>query len=92
MAAKAVSEAVKGEVNRIETVWKECLESSGGPFLFGDFTIADAMYAPVVSRFETYQLSNDPVVSKYSEAMKATEAWKVWEEAALKETWVVDTE
>lgn len=92
VVAKAVSDAVKGEVNRIVTVWKECLASSGGPFLFGDFTIADAMYAPVVSRFETYQLSNDPVVSKYSEAMKATEAWKVWEEAALKETWVVDSE
>ena len=50
------------------------------------------MYAPVVSRLETYQLSSDPVVRKYSEAMTATPAWKIWEEAALRETWVVDTE
>jgi glutathione S-transferase len=91
-APKPVSEAVKNDVTRIVTIWKECLEASGGPFLFGDFTIADAMYAPVVSRLETYRLSHDPVVRKYSEAMTATPAWKIWEEAALRETWVVDTE
>jgi glutathione S-transferase len=91
-APKPVSEAVKTDVTRIVTIWKECLEASGGPFLFGDFTIADAMYAPVVSRLETFQLSADPMVRKYSEAITATPAWKAWEEAALKETWVVEVE
>ncbi|GAB2187263.1 glutathione S-transferase family protein [Roseibium sp. LAB1] len=92
VASKAVSDAVKADVARIVAIWNECLEVSGGPFLFGDFTIADAMYAPVVSRFDTYQLSSDPVVRQYSDAMTATPAWKAWEEAALQETWVVGSE
>lgn len=84
-----VSDEVKADVARIVAIWNECLEQSGGPFLFGGFTIADAMYAPVVSRFETYGLSTDPAVARYIEAVTGLAAWKEWREAALQEPWTV---
>ncbi len=87
-----VSDAVKSDITRIVDIWRTCLEESGGPFLFGDFTIADAMYAPVVSRFATYELSDDPDVLRYHAAMTGTGAWKTWLEGALRETWVVEEE
>ncbi|PVB63504.1 glutathione S-transferase family protein [Labrenzia sp. 011] len=87
-----VDEGVEADVARIVQVWTETLEESGGPFLFGDFTIADAMFAPVVSRFATYCLSDAPVVRRYSDVMMSTPAWKAWEGDALKETWVVDVD
>ena len=87
--AIAVGDAVFRDVSRIETIWSECLEKSGGPFLFGDFCNADAMYAPVVNRLEKYALSSHPVVQAYSRAMKAHLAWLEWEKAALAETWIV---
>lgn len=87
-----VDDAVRKDVGRIVAIWTECLEKSGGPFLFGDFTIADAMYAPVVSRFATYQLSNDPVVQRYHEAMTGTDAWQAWQTDAVNEPWIVEEE
>lgn len=87
-----IADAVKRDVDRIVAIWSECLETSGGPFLFGDFTIADAMYAPVVSRFATYQLANDPVVQRYHEALTGTDAWKAWLTDAVKEPWIVEEE
>ncbi|MHA7773066.1 glutathione S-transferase family protein [Roseibium sp. M-1] len=87
--ALKVSETVRTEVARIVAIWTECLEASGGPFLFGDFTIADAMYAPVVSRFATYRLSDDPVAGRYSKTMTATAAWQAWEADAQKEPWIL---
>jgi len=84
-----VSDDVRADVARILNIWRQCIETSGGPFLFGDFTIADAMYAPVVSRLATYQLTSDPVADQYGTAMRGTEAWQEWEAAALKETWIV---
>ncbi len=86
---RAVGEDVKADVARIVQIWEECLDASGGPFLFGDFTIADAMYAPVVSRFDTYTLTDAPVAARYSAALRETAAWQAWEAEALKETWVV---
>ncbi|MBO6758874.1 MAG: glutathione S-transferase family protein [Roseibium sp.] len=84
-----VDDAVKADVARIVNIWRDCLEVSGGPFLFGGFTIADAMYAPVVSRFGTYTLTEDPVADAYGATLRETEAWKTWETDALKETWIV---
>jgi glutathione S-transferase len=84
-----VTEQTRKDVARIETLWDECLDKSGGPFLFGEFCNADAMYAPVVNRLEKYLLSNHPTVIAYRKAMKAHPAWIEWEKAALKETWVV---
>lgn len=85
----SVDVAVTADIERILDIWTECLEKSGGPFLFGDFTIADAMYAPVVSRFATYTLTEASVYQRYHAALTGTDAWQEWEAEALKETWYV---
>ncbi len=89
-AAIAVSDGVHRDVKRITNIWRECLEISGGPFLFGEFTNADAMFAPVVNRIAKYKLSDDPVVTNYSRAITALPAWREWEEAGKAEPWIVD--
>lgn len=88
-APLAVSDAVKANVRRIETLWRDALEASGGPFLFGSFTAADAMYAPVVNRFEIYKLVDNPVTLAYMKAMKGLPAFQRWRDGALAESWVV---
>lgn len=80
---------VASDVARIERIWEECLDRSGGPFLFGEFCNADAMYAPVVNRLEVYALSDHPAVVAYRAAMKALPAWVEWETAARAEPWIV---
>ncbi|MCF3641181.1 glutathione S-transferase family protein [Rhizobium sp. TRM95111] len=82
-------EGVMADVARIGTIWKEALAASGGPFLFGAFTAADAMFAPVVNRLETYCLTEDPAILAYMARMKAHPAWQKWQEAALAEPWIV---
>lgn len=77
------------DVARIEAIWREMRQRSGGPFLFGDFSAADAMFAPVVNRFSTYDLTRDPETVAYMDAMRAHPAWRAWEEAALAEPWIV---
>lgn len=84
-----VSDVTRRDVARIEQVWADCLEKYGGPFLFGGFTNADAMYAPVVNRLEKYDLSDHEAVLAYRKAMKSHPAWIEWETAALEETWIV---
>jgi glutathione S-transferase len=80
---------VMDDVARIETIWKDALARSGGLFLFGDFSAADAMYAPVVNRLEIYCLTKDEAVLAYVERMKAHPAWRKWQAAALAEPWIV---
>jgi glutathione S-transferase len=74
---------------RIEAIWRECREKfgSGGPFLFGHFTTADAMYAPVVTRFDTYGGELAPVTRAYVDAVLATPAMREWYAGAAAETW-----
>jgi glutathione S-transferase len=86
--ALEVSDGVRGDVARIEQIWSECLNASGGPFLFGEFCNADAMFAPVVNRLEIYMLSVHPAVATYSAAMKGLPAWAEWEAAGKAEPWV----
>ncbi|MFK8017070.1 MAG: glutathione S-transferase N-terminal domain-containing protein [Gammaproteobacteria bacterium] len=78
------------DIKRIETLFADCLERYAGPFLFGAFGIADAMYAPVINRFEVYELSDAPAVAQYSAAIKALPAWQQWERDARAEPWVLD--
>ena len=85
-----VSEAVRADVARIETLWSECLDASGGPFLFGEFSNADAMFAPVVNRLEVYALSDHDAVRSLSAAMKALPHWQAWERAGRAEPWIVE--
>ena len=87
--AIALPDGVRDDVARIEAIWRECRAKSGGPFLFGDFSAADAMFAPVVNRFETYDLVTDPATLAYMDAMKGHRAWIRWEQAALAEPWIV---
>ena len=84
------SEAAAG-VKRIDAMWSDCRTrfGEGGQFLFGPFTAADAMYAPIVSRFHTYAVDVGAASRAYMEAVMALPAWKEWEAAALKEEWVV---
>lgn len=87
--AIALPDGVSEDVARIETIWRQSVARSGGPFLFGRFTAADAMFAPVVNRFETYELVADPATLAYMDAVKAHPAFRQWEEAARVETWIV---
>lgn len=88
-ARLAVADGVMDDVARIETIWRELRAKSGGPFLFGEFSGADAMFAPVVSRFDVYDLTTDPETLAYIAAMKSHPAWLKWQDAALAETWIV---
>jgi len=86
-----LSDPVKADIARIEAVWRECRGKfgKGGPFLFGKFSIADAMYAPVASRFSTYLLSTGDDTRAYVTTILNTSAFKLWQEAALKESWII---
>ena len=78
-------------VARIEAMWSECRTrfGDGGPFLFGRFSAADAMYAPVVSRFHTYDVEVGPRARAYMDAVMSLPAWSEWRQAALQEPWVL---
>jgi glutathione S-transferase len=89
-----LSEAVKRDVARIEEIWRGCREKFGksGKFLFGKFTIADAMFAPVVTRLDTFAIPVSNDTQHYMNAVMNTAAFQSWREAALKETWVVPSD
>src|SRR5262245_20305827 len=81
---------VAANAARLDAMWSECLARFGGPFLFGQgFSAADAMYAPVVSRFHTYAIDVGPASRAYMEAVMALPAWAEWKKAALVEPWVL---
>jgi glutathione S-transferase len=82
-------EAVMDNVRRIDAIWRDCLVRYGGPFLFGAFGAADAMYAPVVSRFHTYGLPVSEASRGYMQRVMALPAWTAWREAALQEPWIM---
>jgi glutathione S-transferase len=77
------------DVARIDAMWSEYRVRYGGPFLFGAFGAADAMYAPVVSRFHTYAVEVGERSRAYMDAVMALPAWREWKEAALKEPWIL---
>jgi glutathione S-transferase len=86
-----LADDVKTNVARIDALWSDCRArfGAGGPFLFGGFTGADAMYVPVVSRLRTYGIGVSPVARAYMEAIFALPAWRAWRDAAVKEPWVL---
>jgi len=73
------------DARRIQEIWREALAASGGPFLFGAFTIADAMFAPVTTRFTTYGVDLDATCRAYVEAVAALPAMRAWREDAERE-------
>jgi glutathione S-transferase len=83
------TEAALADAARVMAVWREALAASGGPFLFGAFTIADAMYAPVVARFATYGVALDEVCAGYAAAIEGLPAMVAWRAAAIAEPWTL---
>jgi len=65
---------------------------AGGPFLFGAFSAADAMYAPLATRLDTYSIAIDATTRAYVDAILALPAFQEWRSAALKEEWIVDAD
>ena len=87
--ARALSEAARANVARIDAMWSDCRARHGGPFLFGAFCAADAMYAPVVARLNTYGIKVGDAARAYMDAVMALPAWAEWRAGALTETWIV---
>ena len=85
------TEAAIKDIARIETLWSDCRKAhgTGGPFLFGAFCAADAMFAPVVSRFVTYGVALQPANQAYVDAVMALPAMEAWVEAGRGEAWVL---
>jgi glutathione S-transferase len=90
--AIALSDDARANVSRIEQIWTECRARYGefGPFLFGTFGAADAMFAPVVHRFRTYAIAVAPQARAYMDTMMALPAFQEWTDAGLAETLVID--
>jgi len=84
--------AVAADLARLTAMWTDALAASGGPFLFGDFSIADAFYAPVVARLRSYALPVPPVVAAYLDAVWASPGVSAWVVQALAEQDYLDFE
>lgn len=82
---------VDQDILRITEIWRDCRSAAdgNGDFLFGPWSAADAMYAPVVSRFKTYAVELDDTCQTYAAAVLGSAWFKAWESDALKEPWIV---
>jgi glutathione S-transferase len=82
---------VAADVRRIEQIWTECRErfGTGGPFLYGTFSNADAMYAPVVSRFFSYAIGVGAAAESYMASVMALPAFREWRDAGVAEPWIM---
>lgn len=77
----------RGDIDRILEIWQDCLSRHGGPYLFGNKpTLADAMYAPVVTRFLTYDIALDEACTEYCKTIMAMPAMQEWVAAARLES------
>ncbi|MBA3563741.1 MAG: glutathione S-transferase family protein [Gammaproteobacteria bacterium] len=88
---RPVPPPVQADIDRVCSIWRSCREGfgAGGQFLFGDFSIADAMYAPVALRFQTYDVIPRGIESAYMEAVLALSALQDWLADASIETEVI---
>ena len=85
------------DIARVTAVWESCRAlhggaEEGGDWLFGRFSVADAMYAPVVLRFRTYRIDVPPVAARYMAHVLADPALLEWMAAALEETAVIEAD
>src|SRR5258706_1741794 len=80
----------EADIERIVTIWRDCLSTYGGPFLFGKRSVADSMYAPVVTRFLSYDVQLDKACYAYCAEIMAMPEMKAWIEAAKKEREDID--
>jgi glutathione S-transferase len=88
----ALSDDARANIARVQQIWIECRDRYGkfGPFLFGSFGGADAMFAPVVHRFHTYAIPVAPEVQAYMDTMMSLPALQEWTSAGLAETLVIE--
>jgi glutathione S-transferase len=90
---RGVTPEVQADINRIMAIWRDCRTRFGegnGDFLFGQFTIADAMFAPVVTRFRTYKTDLEREAEAYCETIMAMPAMQEWIAAAKNEPMIVE--
>lgn len=87
--ARPLTPEVAADVDRITAMWQGARQrfGTGGEFLFGAFSAADCMYAPVATRFVSYEIDIDPVSAAYVEAIERLPAFAKWREEALQEPW-----
>jgi len=92
VGAVTLSAEARANVARVQHIWMECRERYGklGPFLFGAFGGADAMFAPVVHRFRTYAIPIEPEVKAYMDVMTSLPAFQEWTRAGLAETLIIE--
>ena len=96
MPGKGMTPAVRGEIERIASMWRDCRKRFAGAaprddgFLFGAFSAADAMYAPVVMRLRTYAVPMDTDTDAYCRAVLAHPPMKEWIDAARNEPWLIE--
>jgi glutathione S-transferase len=85
---------LQADIDRVHAIWRDCRRHFGahGGFLFGGFSIADAMYAPVVARLHTYRITADDTVQDYIDAVRSLPAMQEWAAAAPAEPWVLERE
>jgi glutathione S-transferase len=93
-AARDRGEAVARDVARFSEIVHQARErfGAGGPFLFGAFSAADAMYAPLVTRLDTYSIALDATTRAYVDMILSLPAFQEWRSAAMKEEWIVDAD
>jgi glutathione S-transferase len=91
LPGKGRGPGVEADILRIGAIWRDCRQRFGkrGPFLFGSASAADAMYAPVATRFRTYGVELDPVAADYVATVFAWPAFREWQTAALEEPWII---
>ncbi len=89
--APVLSDELNANVARIEAIWRDTRNdySGGRPFLYGAFTAADAMFAPVVTRLDTYQIPVSAETRGYMDAILTHSAFLEWKRAALTEPWTI---
>ena len=90
---RGVTPEVQTEINRVMAIWRDCRKRFGegnGDFLFGRFGIADATYAPVVTRFRTYKVELEREADAYCDAIMAFPAMQEWIAAARHEPMIID--
>ena len=85
-----LSEEAMDDAKRAQGLWTMRLEASGGPFLHGAWSIADAFYAPLATRFETYGVPVSATVRAYMDALFADPDFQAWKVAGLDEPWVMN--
>jgi glutathione S-transferase len=89
---RGVTPEAQADINRITAAWRDCRKrfGAGGDFLFGHFTIADAMFAPVISRFRTYKIALDDEAQRYADLLWTMPAMQEWATAARNEPMIIE--